>query len=285
MLSNPIAGCMRWGTWGANYNSKQVADVITNCVEAGITSFDHADIYGHYTTEALFGEALKHLPGIRKQLQLITKCGIQMISDNRPNHKIRTYNTTAAHIIQSVENSLQYLNTDYLDVLLIHRPSPLLKPTEVAEAVCQLKQSGKILAFGVSNFTPMQMEALSTYCEISYNQLEVSLMHIQAIQDGTLDYCMAKRIQTMAWSPLGGNPSSIKNPDLQEALQQIANKYETDIATIMFAWLNKLPSAIIPVTGSSVADRIIAAKNAQLVDLNNDEWFILWKAATGNEIP
>jgi predicted oxidoreductase len=285
MLSNPIAGCMRWGTWGANYSSNEVANIINQCVNAGITSFDHADIYGHYSTEALFGNALNTLPGLRKQIQLISKCGIQMVSDNRPNHTTKTYNTSATHIIHSVENSLQALKTDYLDVLLIHRPSPLLQPTEIAEAVCQLKQSGKILSFGVSNFNPLQMEAVRKCCQINYNQLEVSLMHVNALQDGSLDYCMANRIQTMAWSPLGGNPTAEKAPILQEALNKIAQKYETDIATIMLAWLYKLPSFIIPVTGSSNADRIIAAKNAQSLDLSTEEWFILWKAATGNEIP
>ncbi|MFY7651520.1 MAG: aldo/keto reductase [Chitinophagaceae bacterium] len=285
MLSNPIAGCMRWGIWGANYSSTEVEKMITHCVEAGITSFDHADIYGHYTTEALFGNALKGLPGFRNQIQLISKCGIQMVSNNRPNNSIKSYNTSAIHIIQSVENSLTALHTDYLDVLLIHRPSPLLQPTEVAEAVCQLKQSGKIRSFGVSNFNPLQMEALRKCCEINFNQLEVSLMHVNALQDGTLDYCIANRIQAMAWSPLGGNPTAEKTPVLQNALNNLANKYETDVATIMLAWLYKLPSAIIPVTGSSNAERIIAAKNAQLVNLSNEEWFILWKAATGNEIP
>ena len=162
-FSSPIAGCMRWGKWGANYSTAAYRKMIETCLDHGITAFDHADIYGDYTTEEEFGIALKEAPALRSQMQLITKCGIQMLTENRPHHQIKSYNTSAKHIIQSTERSLKNFGTDYLDVLFIHRPDPLLNPIEVAEAITHLKEQGKIKHFGVSNFLPHQTEVLRKY--------------------------------------------------------------------------------------------------------------------------
>ena len=146
---SPIAGCMRWGKWGANFTTYDYEHIINQCVENGITAFDHADIYGDYTTEADFGEAIKHKHELRSKIKIITKCGIQLVCENRPLHQIKSYNTSKEYIINSVEKSLKNFHTDYLDVLLIHRPSPLLNPVEVAEAITTLKQQGKILQFEI----------------------------------------------------------------------------------------------------------------------------------------
>ena len=162
----PIAGCMRWGIWGAGFTRAQYHQMIDDCLDAGITAFDHADIYGDYTTEAEFGEALQLNPGRRQQMQLISKCGIQMKTPNRPQHGIKSYNTSASHIIRSAERSLENLQTDFLDLLLIHRPDPLLHQEEVAEAVSRLQQAGKIISFGVSNFLPAETSMLKKWVPI-----------------------------------------------------------------------------------------------------------------------
>jgi predicted oxidoreductase len=150
MKQNPIIGCMRWGVWGENFSTAQYDTIINQCLEIGLTEFDHADIYGHYTTEADFGNALKNNSSLRGKMQLITKTGIQMLTPNRPQHAIKSYNTSAKHIKESVETSLKNLHTDYIDTLLIHRPDILLNPIEVAECIASLKKEGKIKNFGVS---------------------------------------------------------------------------------------------------------------------------------------
>ncbi|TAF56105.1 MAG: oxidoreductase, partial [Sphingobacteriia bacterium] len=169
LLQAPIAGCMRWGAWGAGFSKAEYRDMIDQCLELGIQSFDHADIYGDYTTEEEFGEVLKEDKTLRSRLKLITKCGIKMVSENRPDHQVKSYHTGRKHILQSVEQSLKHFGTDYLDVLLIHRPDPLLNPTEVAEAIQVLQQQGKVLAFGVSNFMPHQAEVLRQWVPLSYH--------------------------------------------------------------------------------------------------------------------
>ncbi|MFM7357279.1 MAG: aldo/keto reductase, partial [Sediminibacterium sp.] len=156
-MPGPVAGCMRWGSWGARFTQSDYRNMMDACMDAGITAFDHADIYGDYTTEEEFGEALRSAPFDRSKMQLISKCGIRMITPNRPAHQIKSYDTSAQHIIESVERSLKNLATDYLDLLLIHRPDPLLQPDEVAAAVIRLQDAGKIRSFGVSNFLPHQM--------------------------------------------------------------------------------------------------------------------------------
>ena len=238
---SPIAGCMRWGKWGANFTTYDYEHIINQCVENGITAFDHADIYGDYTTEADFGEALKHKHELRSKIKIITKCGIQLVCENRPQHQIKSYNTSKKYIINSVEKSLQNFHTDYLDVLLIHRPSPLLNPVEVAEAITTLKQQGKILQFGVSNFLPTQVDALKNAVEINYNQIELSIINLKPFLDGTLDNCLQHHIRPMAWSPLGGGLlSEDEHPRYRiifATTKELAEKYNTGINQILIAFL------------------------------------------------
>ena len=202
-LSHIIAGTMNWGIWDKNLSTTEMSHLINICIENKITTFDHADIYGGYTTEAAFGKALTESKVDRKKIQLITKCGIEHISENRPKNKVKHYDYSAAYIIWSVENSLKNLQTDYLDALLLHRPSPLMQADEIAEAVEKLKSEGKILSFGVSNFTPFQTELLRQKTEISFNQVQFSATHHEAMLDGSFDYMQIHNIKPMAWNPLG----------------------------------------------------------------------------------
>ncbi|MBN8838497.1 MAG: aldo/keto reductase [Sphingobacteriia bacterium] len=287
-FSSPIAGCMRWGKWGANFSTTEYLNMIEVCMQHGITSFDHADIYGDYTTEEEFGNALKLRPELRLQIQLISKCGIQMVTSNK-SHQIKSYNTSKKHIIQSTENSLKNFGTDYLDVLLIHRPDPLLHPEEVADAIAHLKQQGKIKHFGVSNFLPHQVNVLNKFVKIEYNQIEISILRLNSFLDGSLDNCMEHNIIPMAWAPLGGG---ILNDDAHPRFRSIttiaaelAEKYGSGINEILVAFLTAHPSKIIPIVGTTKLERLLQAKQATTIQLAREDWFKLWIASTGEDVP
>ena len=181
-LSKIAAGTMNWGVWDKNLGVSEMAHMINICVENKITTFDHADIYGGYTTEAQFGKAFTESKVSRERIQLISKCGIQH-TDGRPN-TITHYHYTKEYIICSVENSLKKLQTDFLDVLLLHRPSPLMVADEIAEAVEKLKSEGKIIDFGLSNFTSFQTALISQKTEVNYNQIQFSATQPEAMLDG-----------------------------------------------------------------------------------------------------
>ncbi len=287
-LISPVAGCMRWGTWGANFSTEQYRTMIDTCLQNGIYSFDHADIYGDYTTESGFGNAIRHEPSLRQHMKLITKCGIRMMTPNRPQHSIKSYNTSKSHIIQSVENSLRNFGTDYLDVFLIHRPDPLLHPAEVAEAIAQLLNQGKILSFGVSNFLPHQTDLLAAYTKIDYNQIEISIVHLNAFSDGSLENCLKHSIIPMAWSPLGGgiftDDSHPRFRSINETASELAVKYGTGLNEILLAWLHTHPAGIIPVIGTTKIERLIQARIATAIRLEREDWFKLLMASTGEEV-
>jgi predicted oxidoreductase len=284
----PIAGCMRWGKWGSNFSTAEYITMIEACINHGITSFDHADIYGSYTTEADFGQALKAVPSLRKQVQLITKCGIQMLAEGRPQHQIKSYNTSKQHIISSVETSLKNFHTDYIDLLLIHRPDPLLNPAEVAVAVEELKASGKILHFGVSNFLPHQVNALQQFVNIEYNQAEISIISLAPFTNGLLDNCLEKNIIPMAWAPLGGGIISDETHPrfrfINSTAAKLAAKYGTGINQILISFLLLHPSKILPVIGTTKIERLLQAKEANNIQLEREDWFELYAASVGEEV-
>jgi len=285
--SSVIAGCMRWGTWGAKFSTQEYSTLIQQCIENGITTFDHADIYGHYTTEAEFGKAIALNKGIRKNIQLITKCGINLVTENRPQHTIKSYNTSAKHIISSVEQSLKNLCTDYLDCLLIHRPDPLLNAAEVADTIDTLIQSGKVLEFGLSNFLPHQSALLQQHIKLSYNQIELSLTHTDSLLDGTLEYAMQHGTSIMIWSPLGQGIFAGDHPKKEALLNlfnQLSEKYNCQPSQIPNAWLNQLPCKPIPVIGSTQLNRIVQAKEALNIVMEREDWYRLLEVAIGKEV-
>ncbi len=290
MLFPPlIIGAMRLGSWGAQLSTTDLESFIQQSIELGLTHFDHADIYGHYSSEADFGKVLRQQPELRSKIQLTTKCGICMTSDNRPAHKIMSYNSSAKHIIASAENSLKELATDYLDVLLIHRPDYLMDPQEIAEAFAKLLKAGKVRHFGVSNFTRDQFELLNGYFPLVTNQLEISISHLNAFEDGTLLQCQQHRIFPTAWSPLGGGQLFQKSDDpkinrIQKTGNELAEKYNCTLDQLFIAWLLKHPAGIIPVTGTTRIDRIKTTLAATKIELEREDWYRLWKASTGEEI-
>lgn len=284
-----MAGAMRLGEWGAALSTSALETFIQQCLELGIRDFDHADIYGNYSTEADFGEVLKKQPSLRQAMQITTKCGIKMVTERRPEHKIKSYDSGSAHILQSVENSLRALHTDYIDLLLLHRPDFLLNPREVAAAFKLLKDAGKVLHFGVSNYTPSQFNLLNTFTPLVTNQVEASLHHLAPFTDGTLDQCIVKDIVPTAWSPLGGGnifsqAESEQNQRILKVLNPLKEKYSAGTDQILLAFLAKHPSGIIPVIGTSKIERVKAAKEAMDIQLSHEEWYDLWQASTGKRI-
>ena len=285
-----IAGCMKWGEWGAKYDTASINKLIHECLDLGVSTFDHADIYGHYTTEADFGKALGQSPSLRSRMQLITKCGICMVTPNRPAHQIKHYNTSTEHILQSAEQSLRNLQTDYIDLLLIHRPDPLMNPQEIAEAFTQLKASGKVLHFGVSNFNPSQVALLHALFPVEVNQVEISLVRPDALYDGVLDQCQRDGIVPQSWSPLGGGNIHADAEDEQarriHAMAEIlAQKYGVSFDQVLLAWLLQHPAGIQPVIGTTRIQRIKDAMQAVALRMTREEWFMLLRAAKGQEVP
>lgn len=277
---------MSWGKWGKQFNTKEMVNLINFCVDEGNTTFDHADLYGDYTTEAEFGKAFKESNIERESLQLISKCGIQNPGKTR-NNSVKHYNYSKDYIIWSAEQSLKNLKTDYLDTFLLHRPSPLLEVNAVAEAINHLLEEGKILNFGVSNFTPSQMELLSTQLQVKVNQIEFSLTQHTAMLDGTLDYMQKNQIECMSWSPLGVvfKENYPKIEAIKSVLTKLSEKYEAEIDTILLSWILKHPANISPVIGTTNKKRIKNANKALKIDLELEDWFILLEANNGHEVP
>lgn len=290
-LSQLVAGTMTWGEWGADYSPDQMAMMIEHCVELGITTFDHADIYGHYSTESTFGEALAHIGGdIRDRIQLVSKCGIRLKSYRRPQNRLKSYDTSKEYIVQSAERSLSNLRTDHLDLFLIHRPDPLMDPQAVAEAFTYLHGEGKVLHFGVSNFAPHQFEMLAKCTPLVTNQVECNPLHPDPLFDGTFDQLQTAGCRPMVWSPLGGSKyfkgegtSVLRVRDVAKSLSNKYGNVGEDI--ILLAWLLKHPAGCLPVLGTTKKDRIRDARLALKTDLDRQDWFDLLEAAQGKEIP
>jgi predicted oxidoreductase len=289
-FSPVIAGSMKWGKWGAHFSTADYLKMIEKCLDTGVTTFDHADIYGNYTTEAEFGLALKEMPSFRKQMQLISKCGICMVTPNRPGHQIKHYNTSKEHIIESAERSLKNLQTDFLDLLLIHRPDSLMNPQEIAGAFTHLKNAGKVLHFGVSNFNASQTALLHSCFPVEVNQVEISILHTEALYNGVLDQCIREKIQPQSWSPLGGGIlNGVADDERSRRIMAVAEilgeRYAAGFDQILLAWLMKHPAGIIPVLGTTKAERIKDAHLSRSIDLTREEWYMLLRAATGHEVP
>lgn len=289
LLSKVVPGVWKWGIWGKKLSPKEVANIIEQSVEYGVTSFDHADIYGDHTDEALFGEALKLIPSVKNKIEMITKCGIKRKAANRPSYQLNSYDTSKEHILWSAENSLKELGVEKLDLLLIHRPSPLMQPDEIAEAVTQLKAEGKVLHFGVSNFTPSQYRMLNSRVKLVTNQVECSVLNWDPIYDGTFDQLTTLGVSPMIWSPLGSGKLFGTEKDVQiDRIKKIAlplqEKYKVGLDQLLLMWLMKLPNNPFPVLGTSVVDRIKAAADATQIEMETEDWFILHEAARGHSI-
>ena len=270
--------------------------LVEAALEHGITLFDHADIYARGKSEQLFGEALRQMPELRSRIVLQSKCGIRLAGDPAADSPQR-YDFSRGHLVRSVEGTLKRLDTDHLDLLLLHRPDPLAEPDEVARAFGQLQDSGKVLHFGVSNHSAAQISLLQEHLEqpLVANQVELSLAHHQLVSDGilfnqpggsgagaTLDYCREYGLLLQAWSPLAGGHLSGPAADLAA---QYAQARGVATEAVLLAWLLKHPAGIQPVIGTTRPERLAACCQADQVELSREEWYALLAAARGAGVP
>ncbi len=289
-VSRIALGMMRLRDW--NMSRSETREWIERCMELGVTTFDHADIYGDYGCEALFGDALAEAPSLREKMQLVTKCGIKLLSENNPGCRIKHYDTSKSHIVASAENSLRRLKTDYLDLLLIHRPDPLMDADEVASAFDTLRGSGKVRFLGVSNFNPSQFEMLESRLPFSLvtNQVQFSVLETSALEDGTFDHCQGRGIAPMAWSPLGGgslfNGRTKQIQRVRKELHAVGDSMGIDsIDKLAISWILRHPAEIIPVVGTGKTEHIVNALAAVEIDLPREDWFSILRASRGSDVP
>ena len=282
-LSRIISGTMNWGIWGVNHSKQDMSKLISESFDSGINSFDHADIYGGYTTEESFGDAFAETGIKREDVFFISKCGIMYPSEKLP-VKIKHYDYSEDHINKSVDNSLRNLKTDYLDCLLLHRPSPLMDISIIADTVRRLVKSGKIKSFGVSNFTASQMDMFKGKLDISYNQINLSLTHLDHMFDGTLEYMQAKDILPMAYSPLGSYFNE-ENGKIKKVVDKLKNKYSCTDYQILISWLLKHPSKVYPVIGTTKSDRIKSTLESLKIEIDLIDWFEILEASVGKRVP
>ncbi len=286
-FSKIIIGVMRWGIWGADHSEKGVQKLIETSLEENLSTFDHADIYGGYTTEELFGNAFSEMKIDREKIQLITKCGICMPSEKK-NFPLKYYNYSKEYILNQVDESLKNLKTDYIDLLLLHRPSPLMNPEEIAAAFGVLRSSGKVRDFGVSNFTASQFDLISKYFpQLVTNQVEASLTETKAFYDGTIDQMMQKKLQPMAWSVMGTyfSEDSERTARIKSVFDELTVKYNADEAQLLLAFLLKHPSKILPIIGTSKVESIKSLKKSLQINLEIEDWFSLLEASLGHDVP
>jgi predicted oxidoreductase len=288
-ISRIVPGVMRLHEWGLD--TAGLHNWVHAVLDMGISTFDHADIYGDYGNEALFGEVLKAEPSLRKKMILVTKCGIQLLSAARPETTVKHYNTSADYILAQVERSLRLLHTDYLDVLLIHRPDPLLNADAVAGVLNRLLRQGKVRFVGVSNHTPHQFALLQSRLDspLVTNQVEFSVQHLDPIYDGTFDQAQQLRRVPMVWSPLGGGaifiPEDGRSQRLNTVLRDVAAAHDgAGIDQIALAWLMQHPASPVPVVGTGKLERIQAAWDACDIILTRQEWFRILEASLGHEV-
>lgn len=282
-FSRIITGAWRW----QSLSTKDIEKLILTSIEEGITTFDHADIYGDYSCEELFGNALALRASLRTNIQLVSKCGIKLKTGKKPDHSLNHYDNSKEHIINSVDQTLKNLQTDYLDLLLLHRPSPLINPEEVAEAFNTLKKNGKVLHFGVSNYTVAQFEMLQQLLSVPLvtNQIELSLFNPKLLFDGIIETLMKYQIAPMIWSPLGGGKFfGDGGSEIQNQMNSFAGKYDCTLSQLALAWLLKHPSGMLPILGTTKPERIEEGARAVNINLDRQDWFEMLKRVRGKDV-
>ena len=286
-LSPIVAGLWRLLEWGLDSAGLQAW--IEQALDLGITSFDHADIYGGYAVEAQFGQAMARAPGLRQRLQIVTKCGIKLADPARPAHRINSYDSSPAHVLASVDASLRALRTDRIDLLLIHRPDLLANPQDLADTFGRLHAAGKVLHFGVSNHAPDQLAMLHRRFPLVTNQIEFSPLQMKALADGTLTQCVDLGLRPMIWSPLGrgrlfsGADEQVRR--VHAVLAEMGKARGVSVATMALAWILRHPSRPWPITGTGRLQALQEAVAALDVTLSAEDWYRVWEASIGHPVP
>ena len=285
-LSRLVYGMWRLGD-DSDTSTAHVEAKINACLEQGITTFDQADIYGGYAAEGILGQAIKANPALRAQMEIVTKCDIVAPMGRYADKRVKYYDTSRAHILSSVDTSLQEMAVDYIDLLLIHRPDPLMDHRETGAALDEVVASGKVRAVGVSNFRPWDWELLQSAMKtpLATNQIEISLSEIRPFTNGDLAFHQRQDHPLMAWSPLGGGGLMTSSGGVADRLDAIASQQGVDRAAVAIAFLLRHPAHILPVLGTNNLDRIKRASDALKVALDRETWFGLYEAALGQEVP
>lgn len=289
-FSRIIHGQMRILDW--NMSSAELLKFTEQIMELGIDTFDNANIYGNYSCEDTVGKALLLKPSLRKAMKIVTKCGIKIMSNKFPKQKIQYYDYTHDYIIGEAEKSLRNLRTDYIDVLLLHRPSDVLNPEEVAKAFDKLKKEGKVRHFGVSNFLSHDYSMLQSYTDekLVTNQVEISPYSITHFENGNMNFFLEKRIKPMAYCPMANGklviPTDEKSERVVKVLKDIAEELNVDgIDKVIYSWLFMHPSTIMPITGSGKIDRIKRSVEALSLKMSVEQWSRIFTASRGIALP
>lgn len=289
--SSLIQGYWRMGEWGMDPQARLT--FLKQHVELGITTVDHAHVYGsaQASCESLFGEALKLDPMMRDNIEIISKCGIEVMPSDAPSKHVNHYNSSQSSIIHSVDTSLQRLGVEQLDILLIHRPDMLMNADDVAQAAELLKHQGKIKHLGVSNFTPSQFALLQSRWDspLVTNQVEINPVNLAVTEDGTLDQLQQLAIRPMAWSCLAGGALFATNSEQMQRLHTTLNEIKQEVGAqsieqVVFAWILKLPSRPLPIIGSGRIERVRSAVAATALTLTNQQWYRIWVASKGHGV-
>jgi predicted oxidoreductase len=283
-MSRLVYGMWRLGD-DADTSTDHIRNKISACLDQGITTMDQADIYGGYEAEEILGTALT--PELRNQIEIVTKCDIVAPAGRYADAKVKHYDTSRKHILASVEHSLRLMKIDHIDLLLIHRPDPLMDHHETGSALDDVVKSGKVGAVGVSNFRPWDWDLLQSAMKerLVTNQIEISLLHHEPFTNGDIAFHQKNGQPPMAWSPLGGGALfDTRLSGLHNALQEIAMAHETDTAAVAIAWLLAHPARILPVLGTNNLDRIARIGDAAKIQINRETWFDLYTHALGHEV-
>lgn len=289
-MSRLIYGVWRLGD-DANTSDKNIIAKVEACIEQGITTFDHADIYGDYSCETLFGRAIKERPDLKDAMQTITKCDIMLLSENYPSHRVKYYDTSAEHIHRSVDASLANIGIDVIDLLLIHRPDPFMDHHETGGALDALIDAGKVRGIGVSNFMPWDVELLQSAMKypLLTNQVEINLLAREPFLNGQIAQAQRLGLPLQAWSSLAGgelfNPDNASAARLMPRLEEIGADYDVGVDAVALAWLMAHPAKIMPVVGTNNIARIANISNAFKPHIDRQTWHELWTLATGYEVP
>lgn len=283
IVSPVIYSFWRWMEDSEGVLLKSIEKKINTCIDLGINTFDHADIYGRYQLEDLFGKAIKKGSFRREDIVISTKCGINIVDEARPGYRVRHYDSTAGHILKSVKKSLQNLKTDYIDILLLHHPDPLMDADETASALTSLVNQGLVRYVGVADFTVHQHRLLKSRLSIPIvtNHVELNLLNIKAIEDGTLDFIKQQYSRPLAWAPLAGGRLVDENDEssfnIRATLKRIAVKYKINVEQLAIAWLLKLGA--LPVVGTNSITRIKNATSAVNIEIDRQDWYEIYFAA------
>jgi len=286
-LSRIVYGMWRLGD-DADTSPAHVQAKIEACLAQGITTMDQADIYGDYGAEELLGAALKAAPALKEKIEIVTKCDIVAPAGRYAGARVKHYDTSRAHILASVEHSLRLMDIETIDLLLIHRPDPLMDADETGAALDAVVASGKVKAVGVSNFKPWDWSLLQSRMEtpLVTNQIEISLVAHDAFTNGDLAFLQEKRVAPMAWSPLGGGALFAESSEgLRARMTEIAAETGTEASNVAIAWLLAHPARIVPVMGTNRLDRIARFSEALGVEMGRERWFELYTLALGHEVP